>query len=130
MNNFNAFNAGINQQQADFGNVLNARSSLYSGPIALEQGQNQADVARGLGISSLAQGNANAQNGYNMTNNQGFNNYNMNANQGQNQFSLGRYNGQNQSYGIQQQANTAQRGQNLGFIGGLANTVVGQNGLF
>lgn len=121
MNNLNAFNAGLNQQQTDFQNVLNARNALYSQPIALGQQQNAADVARGLGVSGLDLQQTLGQNQYNLANAQGLNTYNLGANQIQNGYNSNIYGTQSGTYnaGLGAQANE------FGTIGGIADASLG-----
>jgi len=119
MNQLGSWQAGIAQNQADFQNQLAAYSQLYSGPIGLQQQQNQSDVNRGLGIAGLAQDSTNAANSYAMQNNQAQNSYNLGANQNRNQFALGRYQGQLGGYGTQTGANTQRGVGNQNFLGGL-----------
>lgn len=130
MNQMGSWTAGIQQRQADYDNVLAAHDALYRGPIGLAQRQNLADVDRGMGIANISQQDAGLENQYNLQDNMARNNYNLGSNQNQNQFSLGRYQGQLQGYGTQTQANTQRGIGNQGFLGGIANTIVGSRGLF
>lgn len=130
MNQMGSWGAGIQQRQADFENVLGAHNALYSGPIALAQRQNLADVDRGMGIANISQQDSGLENQYNLQDNMARNSYNLGANQGQNQFSLGSYNGQLQGYNTQTQANTQRGIGNQNFLGGIASTIVGSRGLF
>jgi len=130
MNQLGSWQAGIAQNQADFQNQLAAYSQLYSGPIGLQQQQNQSDVNRGLGIAGLAQDSTNAANSYAMQNNQAQNSYNLGANQNRNQFALGRYQGQLGGYGTQTGANTQRGVGNQNFLGNAAQTIIGSRGLF
>lgn len=125
MNNLNAWNAGLNQQQADFSNVLNARNALYSQPIALGQQQNAANVARGLGVAGLDLQQTLGENQYNLANNQGLNNYNLGVNQIHNGYNSSIFGTQGSMYGSQLGAGASMFGSGLNFIGGLAHDVIG-----
>lgn len=124
MNNLNAWQAGINQQQADFQNTLNARNSLYSQPIALGQQQNQANVARGLGISGLDLQQTLGQNSYNLANTQGLNTYNLGVNQIHNGFNSNIYGTQGSMYGSQLGAGASMFGSLVGGIGQLGSAYI------
>lgn len=129
MNNLNAFNAGLNQQETDYQNVLNARNALYSQPIALQAQQNANNVSRGLGIAGLDlnQGLANSQynlgntealNSYNLANNQGLNNYNLQGASGHNNYNAS-------IFGSQSSAAAQRNSAGLGFMGGIASDIIG-----
>lgn len=71
------FQAGLENQQQQFGNTLAGRQSYFSGGPRIAAEQNSADVSRGLGVSQIQTGQARDQNSYNLS-----------ANQGQNSFAL------------------------------------------
>jgi len=121
MNNLNAWNAGLAQQQADFSNVIAARNALYTQPIGMAGQQNALDVQRGLGIGSLESAQNDARNQYNLANSQNQNTYNLGNTQLRNNFGQAQL-GYNQGlYGIGANNATARAGQATSFNSGLIN---------
>lgn len=59
------FNAGLGASQQAYNNLIQGRTSLFTGGIGLAQDQNNADVSRGLGVAGLQSQNAGSLNGFN-----------------------------------------------------------------
>jgi hypothetical protein len=130
MNDLNAFQAAQTVNQNNFNNQLNARQSLYSGPIGLESQQNAYDVARGLGIANLTQQGDQAQNSYNLANNQGLNSYNLGANENHNQYNQGVYGTQGGIFNNQVNANTSRANNQNSGISSNINASIGAIGSY
>lgn len=84
------FNAGLSASQQAYNNLLQGRTSLFSGGIGLAQDQNNADVSRGLGVAGLQSQNAGNLNSFNS----GIYGTQVSANGYQNQFNQANYKNQ------------------------------------
>ncbi len=119
------FQAGLQQAQQNYNNLLSGRQSYFAGGPTVAATQNENSVQRGLGVASLQSQNAGMLNNYNLAGNQGQNSYGLSATGMANNFNQGNYGNQLQAYELNQQ-NAANQNFGLGALGlGAANLIGG-----
>jgi hypothetical protein len=113
----NSYNAGLNYAQQNYNDQLQGLSAYYSGPVGLEQSQNQAAVNTGLNEYNAASNTAGMQNSY------GLDTTGM-----QNSFDLSNFSNADALYSQQLQARSNMFSSIFGGLTGLAGDAIDAGG--